>query len=182
MSVRLRFVDTQSNLVSRIIRGAELGVPWSHVEAVTPTGLYLGAISVIEGGFHAGVQARDPSYDKTWTKHLLVDVPATPAQELAFFGFLQSKIGLPYDLEAIAEMAEGALTGEAPDWANADAYICSALVTAALLAANMVFTAPATVRLATPRDVLVMCAALGPIGPPVLNSKPEKMIWNAPRG
>lgn len=154
MSIRLRFVDTNDNLISRIIRGAELGVPWSHVEAVTPDGLYLGAL------MDGGVQARLASYDTTWTRQLFVDVPATAEQEATFFTLLRSKIGLPYDELAIAELAEGALTGEAPSWPDMQAYICSALQTAALLAAGIIKGAPATVRLATPRDVLVGCAAL----------------------
>jgi hypothetical protein len=165
MAVRLRFVDTNDSLVSRVIRGAELGFAYSHVEAVTPDGQYLGALS------DGGVQSRPSTYDTTWTRQLFVDVPATDQQSAAFFGFLHSKIGLPYDFAAIAEMADGVLTGEAPDWTAANAYICSALQTAALLTAGLIKSAPATVRLATPRDVLVACAALTPIGPPVANPK-----------
>lgn len=164
MAVKLKFVDTNDNLVSRVIRGAELGLAYSHVEAVTPNGQYLGALS------DGGVQSRPSTYDTTWSQQLFVDVPATDPQAAAFYAFLQSKIGLPYDFTAIEEMADGALTGEAPDWSAANAYICSALQTAALLTAGLIKSAPATVRLATPRDVLVACAALTPIGTPVSNT------------
>jgi hypothetical protein len=173
-SVRLRFVDTNDSLVSRVIRGAELGLAYSQVEAVTPDGLFLGALS---GG---GVQSRPSSYDTTWSQQLFVDAPATDPQAAAFDSFLQSKIDLPYDMTAIAEMADGALTGEAPNWPAANAYTCSALVTAALLTAGLIKGAPATVRLATPRDVLVACAALTPIGAPEVNPHPALALAATP--
>ena len=173
-SIRLKFVDTNDGLVSRVIRGAELGFPYSHVEAVTPDGHYLGALS------DGGVQSRASTYDTTWSQQLFVDVPATDPQAAAFYGFLQSKIGLPYDMTAIAEMADGALTGEAPNWPTANAYTCSALQTGALLTAGLIEGAPATVRLATPRDVLVACAALTPIGQPQTNPAPAPDIAAAP--
>ena len=158
MAIRLRFVSA-NDLFSRIIRGAEMGFTWSHVESVTPGGLYLG--SVIQGG----VQARPSDYDKgQWTQELFVDLPATDGQSQAFYAFLVSQVGKKYDEEAIGEMAIGELTGEAPDWANASSWICSALQTAALLTAGIVKAAPATVRLATPRDVLCMCSALTNVG------------------
>ena len=159
-TLRLRFVDSNDNLVARVIRGAQMGLPWSHVEAVIPDGLYLGAL--IDGG----VQARLPAYDSSWTRQLFVDVPATDLQLQTWSNFLGSKIGLPYDEAAIAEMAEGTLTGAAPAWDQASAYICSALQTAALLAAGIVKSAPAGVRLATPRDVLIACGALATVGVP----------------
>jgi hypothetical protein len=102
----------------------------------------------------------------------VVDVPASDSEASAFYDFLRSKIGLPYDMMAIAEMADGALTGEAPSWPSANSYICSALQTAALLTAGLIKGAPATVRLSTPRDVLVACAALTPIGTPEANTSP----------
>lgn len=171
MTVRLRFVDTQGDFVSAVIRGAQFGVAYSHVEAVTPDGFYLGAL------MSGGVQKRPATYDTTWTSELFVDVPATDAQAAMFYAFLTSKIGLLYDELAILEMAAGVLTGEAQDWPSADAYICSALQTAALLTAGLVKGAPATVRLATPRDVLVGCAALTPLGAPTFRlPKPKSAL------
>jgi hypothetical protein len=161
MTVRLRFVeDGPHDLVARVIRGAQMGLPWSHVEAVTPEGPYLGS------RFAGGVQARQPSYDTEWVRQLFVDVPATVEQEAAFWAFLTSKIGLPYDDIAICEMAAGALLGTVPEWDVAIAYICSAAQAAALLSAEFIKEAPAGIRLATPRDVLAMCGTLTTIGPP----------------
>jgi hypothetical protein len=169
MSVILRFVDTQSNWVSAIIRGAQFGVCYSHVEAVTKEGFYLGAL------MSGGVQLRPSTYDTTWTSELFVGVPTTDEQEAIFWDFLMSKIGLPYDHAAIIEMAAGVLTGEAQHWPTAQAFICSALQTAALLTAGIIKGAPATVRLAMPRDVLVACAALTPIGEPTPRSAVQQM-------
>ena len=156
--ITLRFVDDQTSWVSAIIRGAQFGVAWSHVESVTPDGFYLGALMA------GGVQKRPSNYDKKFTSELFVNLPASDEQGAAFYAFLESKIGLAYDEIAILEMAAGALSGEAQNWPAANAYICSALVTAGLLTAGIIKAAPATVRLATPRDVLVGCAALIAIG------------------
>ena len=160
MSITLRFV-TCNDLISRTIRSAELGHWASHVEAVTPGGL-LGAH--IDGG----VAIRPHGYDDgEWSKQLYVSVFCTPAQDAAFNKFLNDQIGKAYDLVAIGEMALGELLGEAPNWKRSDTWICSALITGALLMAGVVKAAPATVRLATPRDVLCMLAGLTTIGDPV---------------
>ena len=166
MSITLRFVTSGfedgviSGLISKTIRGAEFGFWASHVEALMPNGMLLGA--------HGdGVTAVPRDYDKgKFSQELYVEVPCTDDQAAAFYAFLRSKLKLPYDYEAIGEMAVGVLSGEAPDWQSSPSYICSALQTAALLTAGIIKGAPATVRLATPRDVLVACAALTTIGDP----------------
>lgn len=158
--ISLRFV-TDSDPVSRTIRRGEMGFWASHVEALMPDGTLLGA------HYDGGVQARAADYDKgKWIQQLYVPLPCTPAQALRFTAFLESQIGKPYDLPAIEEMAIGTLTGEAPDWPRKSSWICSALQTAGLLMAGIIKGAPATVRLATPRDVLVALAALTEIGDP----------------
>lgn len=167
MSITLRFVggagktDILGSLVSRTIAGAELGFWADHVEALTPDGTLLGA--------HAkgGVQARPKGYDGAdYAQDLYVTLPATDIKSAAFYATLASQIGKPYDMAAIGEMAVGVLAGEAPDWQTSPSWICSALQIAALLTAGIVHAAPATVRLATPRDVMMMCAALVPIDNP----------------
>jgi hypothetical protein len=159
MPITLRFVSS-NDLVSRVIRGAELGFHYQHVEAKLPDGTLLGA------HINGGVLARPAGYDTTYDEDLYVEVPCSSEQAAAFEAFLWSQVGKPYDVVALAEMADGALTGEAPDWPNSQSWICSALQTAALLTAGIIKSAPATVRLATPRDVLVACAALTSIGEP----------------
>ncbi len=159
-AVTLRFV-TGGDLISYVIRGGEMGFWASHVECRMPDGTLLGAHS------DGGVQARAANYDAaTCTRQLFVDVPATQAQADAAHQFLTAQIGKPYDEMAVAEMAVGVLTGEAPDWTRSAAWICSAVQLAALLTAGIVRAAPTTVRLATPRDVLMACAGLVAVGAP----------------
>lgn len=159
-SVTLRFV-TDGDIVSAAIRGGEMGFWASHVEALTPDGKLLGA------HYAGGVQARTRDYDAgQWKRQLFVVLPATDDQARAFYAFLASQVGKPYDMTAIGEMALGVVTGEAPNWAQSPSWICSALQTAALLTSGIMKSAPASVRLATPRDVLVGCAWLATIGEP----------------
>lgn len=168
-SVTLRFV-TCDDSVSRIIRRGEFGFWASHVEALMPDGTLLGA------HYDGGVQARPRNYDKgKWSKELYVHVPCVLAQTQTFEAFLKTQIGKPYDMDAIGEMALGVLTGEAPDWPSKPSWICSALQTAALLKTGIIKAAPATVRLATPRDVLMALSGLVEIGQPqTLAGEPAK--------
>lgn len=160
MPVTLRFV-TGPGLVWSIIRRSEMGLWAGHVEALMPDGTLLGAHQ------DGGVQARPRYYDKgQWTQEAFVTLPATAKQQTAFEAFLRLQIGKPYDMGAVEEMAIGELTGEAPSWPESPAWICSALVMAALLTAGLIKAAPATVRLATPRDVLVGCGFLVSIDDP----------------
>ena len=163
MSIILRFVSS-NDIVSRIIRGGELGFLYQHVEAKMADGTLLGA------HWDDGVQARAADYDKAYEYDLYVTIPCTDEQAATFETFLWSQVGKPYDEVAIAELADGFVTGEAPNWPNSPSWICSALQTAALLTAGIIKGAPATVRLATPRDVLVACAALTTIGEPTPRS------------
>ena len=158
--ITLRFV-TCSDLVSHAIRGAEMGFWASHVEALMLDGTLLGA--------HAsgGVRARPYGYDAgKWTRELLVQVPSSDEQTIQWERWLYSQVGQPYDMVAMGELALGELTGEAPDWARSDSWICSALMTAGLVTIGVLKAAPTTVRLATPRDVLCMVAGLAIIGDP----------------
>jgi hypothetical protein len=158
--ITLRFV-TDSDPVSDTIRRGEMGFWASHVEALMPDGTLLGA------HYDGGVAARPRDYDAgQWSQQLYVPVPCAPARARAFAAFLQGQLGKPYDMTAIGEMAVGVLTGESPNWPQKPSWICSALQTAALLSAGIIKAAPATVRLATPRDVLVAVAALVEIGTP----------------
>ena len=163
MSIILRFVSS-NDIVSRIIRGGELGFLYQHVEAKMADGTLLGA------HWDGGVQARAADYDKAYEYDLYVTIPCTDEQAATFETFLRSQVGKPYDEVAIAELADGFVTGEAPNWPNSPSWICSALQTAAILTAGIIKGAPATVRLATPRDVLVACAALTTIGEPTPRS------------
>ena len=152
--IRLRFVSS-NDVVSRIIRMGELGIPYQHVEAVTPEGLYLGA------HMQGGVLPRPATYDAgTFTAEKFFDIPATDDQARLFYTFLAAQVGKPYDHEAILAIAEGFATDKAVALPETTwTWICSALQMAALIAAQLVRGAPQSIRLTTPRDVLVLCGA-----------------------
>lgn len=161
-SLTFRFVGyTEKSLIGRIISAGEMGFWADHVECVLPDGTLLGAH---ESG---GVLPRPAGYDKgQWDQELRVSVFVTDEQAAAFYAFLEAQIGKAYDLDAIKEMVIGTFTGTAPDWKLLDRWICSALQTAATITIGLFKSAPATVRLTTPRDFLYMLGALVAIGNP----------------
>jgi hypothetical protein len=144
--IRLRFVCGK-DAVSLGIRARE-NFPFSHVEAVTPAGKYLGA--------HAdgGVAARDPGYDAAYLDHdLFVDLPAAaPGQADAFYAFLDRHVGEPYDFEAILGFLVPSMPAHQPRH-----VICSALQTLGLRQCGWFATAlvePA--HKISPRDLLLI--------------------------
>ena len=102
----LRFCQSREFFSELIFWDEHTSMPFtpSHCEAVTPKGLYLGA------RMNGGVQARKPGYDadkiavdrKTGTKReLFLMLPATEAQDAAFYAYLTKREGSPYDWRAI---------------------------------------------------------------------------------
>jgi hypothetical protein len=124
-AISLRFVagKDDTSLLIRLQAGVCMPIRPSHVECVTPEGLYLGQ--------HAdgGMKARKPGYDAAWLdRDIFVDLPATDAQAKAFYDFMTGKIGEPYDWKAIVGFAT--LTNEhLPNHA-----ICSAVTVLGLRA------------------------------------------------
>ncbi len=144
----LRFVNG-TDFVSRLIVAQEkTAMPFtpSHVEAITPEGTYLGA------HYDGGVAERQPGYDKAWVAlELVVKLDATPEQDAAFYSFLHSKIGEPYDWQSILGFLA---PGHHHEF---DHVICSALQTLALRSCGW-FAAPlaAPAHLISPRDLLII--------------------------
>lgn len=107
------------------------GSPFSHVDAVIPPGLswapegwLIGARSDRVGGKPAGVQVRPPDYAK-FAARVRFSVPATDAQEGAFYDFLHKQVGKPYDRSAIL----GFVTGR--NWRKDGQWICSEVISRA---------------------------------------------------
>jgi hypothetical protein len=151
MTIRLRFV-TCEDPVSDGIR-FWTGFEYSHVEAVTPEGLYLGA--------HAdgGVQARRVGYDKaTLRAEKFIDLPADDAMTDAFYEQLQKAIGTPYDFGAILGFVSHF------DIHQTGRVICSALQTAKLRACGW-FPTPLAVPAheMSPRDLFLAISARIPL-------------------
>jgi hypothetical protein len=147
--VKIRFVQGNEFASKMIIAQEKTCMPFtpSHVEAVMPaTGMYVGA------HFKGGVQARPPGYDKdVTTQELILELEATPAQDLMFYQFLEKHIGEPYDWEAIIGFV-------IPEHAHIQNHvICSALIALALRACNWFpYRLAAPAHLIDPRDLLLM--------------------------
>jgi len=120
--IRLQFVCELSP-PSQIIAWFSAG-HFSHVDAVLPTGELLGARSDSVGGKPPGVQIRPANYAK-FSRRILMRVPSTHEQCRAFYSFLFSQIGKPYDHAAIWAFFFNR------DWREDDSWICSELQCAA---------------------------------------------------
>lgn len=145
----IRFMQGTSFDSLAIMAQEKTAVPFqpSHVEGLTADGqFYIGAH--LEGG----VQKRPVGYDKATTRYeLSLKLDATPEQDAAFYAFLESKIGEPYDWRAIL----GFLVPKHEHELNH--AICSALVTLALRSCGW-FASPlaAPAHLISPRDLLLI--------------------------
>lgn len=122
MPIKLQFV-CEAALSSQAIAWFSAG-HFSHVDAVLPNGMLLGARSDSVGGKPAGVQIRPPNYVK-WQRRTVMVVPATSVQTKAFYDFLNAQVGKPYDDAAIWAFFFNR------NWREADSWICSELVSAA---------------------------------------------------
>lgn len=144
--IKLRFVHGDDLISMGII--LQTGGWCSHVEAVTPEGLYLGA--------HAsgGVQARPADYDKgKFDREQFVELPADDKMTEEFYAFLNRHIGEPYDFKAIAGFVLHR------DFHLAAHAICSALQALALRQCGW-FGTPLGIpaHSITPRDLLLVLA------------------------
>jgi hypothetical protein len=93
--VRLRFIRGNA-LISKAIL-LDTGGLYSHVEAVTPNGQYLGA------HLDGGVLARPSDYDKgKFDLEKFLDLPSNKVWDHLFYGYLDACLGEPYDFGTIA--------------------------------------------------------------------------------
>lgn len=123
----------------------------SHVECVTPEGKWAGQ------RINGGLLNREPGYDKSTVAHeAFFDLPATDTQSKAFYAFVASSIGQPYDWQAILDYAVPGL-----DAHEAGHAICSAFMALALRKAQW-FKWPLAVpaHLINPRDLLLMLSGM----------------------
>ena len=149
--VTLRFVNG-GGFGSDLIRQAELGFEYSHVECQLPDGSLLGAL--LDGG----VAIRPQGYDKGLIRSdLLVDVSVSEIAAETFYTFLKAQVGQPYDPREIAEIAFGFASGRSSGTVDGDGWICSELINAAARQAGII---KASIKPGTPRDTFVWAAAL----------------------
>jgi hypothetical protein len=155
----IRFVQGTDVTSKLIVAQEKTAMPFtpSHAEALTPDGsAFIGAH--IDGGvmkrpvgYDLSTTAIDPTTGKK--RELLLRLEATAAQDAAFYAFLESHIGEPYDWRAILGFI-------LPDHEHIpDHAICSALVTLALRAKGcewFEWSLAAPAHLVDPRDLLLL--------------------------
>lgn len=152
--IRLRFVTCSDEISAFIRLQAGVCMPFtpSHVECVSQDGKhYIGQY------FDGGMQARPVGYDAAiLVAEKLVELDRDGKGEAAFYGFINSKIGQPYDWTSILDFVDPAL-----DLHQANHLICSAMMTAALRACGF-FQWPLTVPFhrISPRDLFLMLSAI----------------------
>lgn len=144
--IQLQFV-CEAKITSRAIAWFSQG-HFSHVDAVTPSGNLLGA------RHSGGVQVRSPGY-LNFTNRVLMTVPCTDAQNLAFYSFLAAQVGKPYDAEAIWAFAFNR------NWRETDSWICSELLAAAGESAGILPTLYLAANKITPVVCAVAFSAVG---------------------
>ena len=179
--IRVRFV-TSADPVSWLIRAAEMGFLFSHVECVMPDGTMLGA--------HAdgGVQARPSGYDAAYNPiETIVEVLSPSDKEAAFHDFLLAQIGKPYDMGAIAALAgreawateEAILADLQKPWETPDRWICSELIDDALEVAGVLPRSPIKPSTRTPRDVYQRLSGVCTIPAPSLATRKQALSMTA---
>jgi len=126
-----------NEILVRFVRGAgwdSRAIEWrtaawcSHVEAVLPGSRTLGAMLI------GGVRVRnftDRCY-RDVERAEIWSVPCTEVQQAAFYSFLYSQVGKPYDWRAIVQLI--AWRGQQPGrkWKEPDCWFCSELQPAAM--------------------------------------------------
>jgi hypothetical protein len=153
--IRLRFVTATGQLSALIRAQAGICMPFtpSHVEALSQDGK-----SYIGQHYDGGMQARPVGYDADTMMHeKLVELPCTPEQEAAFYAFVNSKIGQPYDWKSIISFVDPALNLH-----ELNHLICSAIMTAGLRAKGCeYFPMPLTVPFhhISPRDLFLILSS-----------------------
>lgn len=100
----------------------------SHVDVVTPEGKLLGA------HIDDGVRVREPNYMQ-FTLRIRVTIPVSDAQYIAFWAFVNSKVGSTYDRAGILGIALGGNLAAPGD------FFCSELQACAVRAAAIVHIA-----------------------------------------
>jgi hypothetical protein len=145
MTITLRFVSHPGlfNLACRI---AQYGAPYTHCDALTPEGTYLGALLL------GGVQERQKDYDAgKFAQEIFIHLKSSVNQESAFFSFLRSQVGKPYDPISILYFFGlfSSRNWHDPTAWNCSEYIAEGLEVCGLLPENQIIP---SCRI-TPRDL-----------------------------
>lgn len=123
--IKLRFVEQQKGVFTKLIGVAQYGSELSHVDGVTDDKTYIGAHLL------GGVQEFKPGYDAGFRRELFVRLKATEAQADAFVAFLRSHLHEPYDPIAVTYFW-GPFANR--NWHEPGAWECTQFIATGLLA------------------------------------------------
>jgi uncharacterized protein YycO len=126
--ILLRFVEGGS-WDSKIIRW-DTRCHYSHVECLDPAGASITYGAMLKGGVKKRLFG-DAEY-KGAINFTVVQVAATSVQQNAFYDFVFSQIGKPYDWRAIVSFGLGCR-----EWRREDSWFCSELIVRAFEVAGM---------------------------------------------
>lgn len=151
-NINLQF-SCGSDLSAWAIKRFEHGA-WSHVDAILPDGSLLGARDDICKGIPSGVRIRPPDYYAfAAIKKVTIYVP--DVVEAAFYSFLRSQVGKPYDETAIVAFVFDR------NWRDNDSWFCSELQAAAGEAAGLFpYKLAITDNRLTPGDLFLAASVL----------------------
>jgi hypothetical protein len=111
--IRLQFV-AQRSVSTAVIQFLSHG--WcSHVDTILDDGGLLGA------RLNGGVSIQPPDYE-VWSRKVIVDLPCSLKIEVAYYSFVMSQVGKPYDVTADIAFALNR------NWREEDSWMCSELV------------------------------------------------------
>lgn len=150
--IKLQFA-CEAALSSQMIAWFSQG-HFSHVDAVLEDGRLLGSRNDSVGGQPPGVQIRPPDY-VTFSRKVAMTIPATQDQSAAFYDFLASQLGKPYDTTAIWAFVLNR------NWREEDSWICSELQSAAGEAAGITPTLYLAANKITPVGCALAFSAVG---------------------
>ena len=154
--IRLLFVQG-TDFGAEAIQWYGHGAKFSHVESILSDGSVLGSRSDEVGGAPPGVQIRTYGY---WgdEKTLQIDLPCSDEITSAYYDFLHSQLGKPYDKVGIA----GFIVGR--DWQEDDCWFCSELVSAGLVKSGYFNYKPSSSsNKIAPSDLILMLSVIVPI-------------------
>ena len=171
MSVRAQFVLARgwSSTAIQLVGGGTRTLGFSHVDIILPPEwirpqdgvnptrpALLGARSDVIGGKPAGVQVRPWDYGVgTWIRQVVMELPATAAEEALFYGFAREQLGKPYDKLAILAFFTGR------NWRDEEAWFCSELLCASLENSHLCPDIYAPANKINPTEAAIILSALG---------------------
>lgn len=151
-------------IVLQFVGAADMGgsvINWfdhgsfAHVDSVLPDGTLLGARSDTA---QPGVQIRAADY-MTFKNPVRAALTAPDDTVAAYYNFIRSQIGKPYDMTGIVGFAFGR------DWHNPNAWFCSELVAAGLEQSGFLqFPLIQPANKIAPDDLALLCSAFCQMG------------------